>query len=228
MDSTRLGRRSLLGGAGLLLASPTGASPIGANPIGASPTGASPTGANPAGAAAASKPRVAIQTGRGVIVVELEAQKAPLSSANFLRYVDANRYDGATIYRASRDPGAPGHGTIEGGPSDLVRRFPPIAHESTRMTGLRHRAGTISLARNAPGTATGDFFICASAEPFLDAHPGAPGDNLGFAAFGQVVQGMEVVRTILALPTHGKALTPMMKGQMLSPPVSILSMKRVG
>jgi peptidyl-prolyl cis-trans isomerase A (cyclophilin A) len=201
MDNAAIARRGLLGGAGLFFVAP-------------------------GDAAAPAKPRVAIETGRGVIVVELEATRAPITSANFLRYVDAHRYDGGTIYRASRDVGAPGEGTIEGGPSDYVRRFPPIPHESTTMTGLRHKAGTISLARNAPGTATGDFFICASAEPFLDAHPGRPGDNLGFAAFGQVVRGMEVVRTILALPTHGKALTPMMKGQMLSPPVPILSMKR--
>ncbi len=204
MDSASIARRSLLGGAGLLL-----------------------TGADHARAAAA-KPRVAIQTGKGLIVVELEDKRAPISSANFLRYVDAKRYDGGTIYRASRDVGAPTQGTIEGGPSDYARRFPPIPHESTTMTGLRHKAGTLSLARNAPGTATGDFFICASAEPFLDAHPGAPGDNLGFAAFGQVVQGMQVVRAILALPTHGKALTPMMKGQMLSPPVPIIGMTRAG
>lgn len=202
MHGATIGRRGLIAGGGALLAWPV--------------------------RAASAKPRVTIETGRGVIVVELEAQKAPLTSANFLRYVDAHRYDGGTFYRASRDRGAPGGGTIEGGPSELARRFPPIAHESTRMTGLRHRAGTISLARNAPGTATGDFFICASAEPYLDAHPGAPGDNLGFAAFGQVVKGMDVVRTILALPTHGKALTPAMKGQMLSPPVPILHMTRAG
>jgi peptidyl-prolyl cis-trans isomerase A (cyclophilin A) len=94
------------------------------------------------------------------------------------------------------------------------------------MTGLKHKAGTISLTRNAPGTATADFFICASAEPYLDAHPGAPGDNLGFAAFGQVVEGMAVVRKILALPTPGVARVPAMKGQMLDPPVDILSIKR--
>jgi len=140
--------------------------------------------------------------------------------------VDGHRYDGGTFYRASRDPGSPGAGSIEGGPNPVARRFPPIPHESTTMTGLRHRAGTISLARNEPGTGTGDFFICASAEPYLDAHPGGHGDNLGFAAFGQVVQGMEVVRTILALKTNGKAEIAAMKGQMLNPPVSILSMSR--
>ncbi len=196
-------RRTLLAGGGLSLAGPVFA------------------------AGGPDRPRVAIQTGRGVIVVELEAGKAPLTAANFLRYVDAHRYDGGTVYRASRDPGAPGHGTIEGGPSAYARRFPPIAHESTRMTGLKHVAGTLSLARNAPGTATGDFFICASAQPYLDAHPGAAGENQGFAAFGHVVQGMEVVRRILALPTNGKAEIAAMKGQMLNPPIPIVSMKRV-
>ena len=177
-------------------------------------------------AAAGGKPRVAIETSQGTIVVELEDKKAPLTSANFLRYVDAGRYDGGTLYRASRDPGAPGHGTIEGGPSETKRRFPPIAHESTAKTGLKHKAGTLSLARNAPGTATGDFFICASAEPFLDAHPGAGGDDQGFAVFGEVVRGMEVVRRILASPTHGKAEIEAMKGQILTTPVQIVSMKR--
>ncbi len=176
--------------------------------------------------AAGVKPKVIIQTSHGDIVVALEAEKAPITSANFLRYVDAHKYDGGSFYRASRTPGSPKDGTIEGGPSPTARRFAPIAHESTRLTGLRHRTGTISIARNAPGTATADFFICASPEPYLDAHPGAPGDNEGFAAFGHVVQGMDVVRAILALPANGKPLTPEMKGQMLDPPVPILSMKR--
>jgi len=175
-----------------------------------------------------AKPRVAITTGRGVIVIELDAEKAPLTSANFLRYVDAHRYDGGSFYRASRERGAPGSGPIEGGPSPAVRHFPPIAHESTQKTGLKHRTGTVSLARNAPGTGAGDFFVCASAQPYLDAHPGAAGDNQGFAAFGQVVQGMNVVRAILALPTNGKADLEAMKGQILSPPVQILSMTRMG
>jgi peptidyl-prolyl cis-trans isomerase A (cyclophilin A) len=202
MGGAGIGRRSVLGAAGLLMAEPIRAH------------------------AADAKPKVTIQTSQGAIVLALESEKAPITSANFLHYVDTGKYDGGAFYRASRTPGMPKEGTIQGGPAARIRRFAPIAHESTRMTGLKHKAGTISLTRNAPGTATADFFICASAEPYLDAHPGAPGDNLGFAAFGQVVEGMAVVRKILALPTPGLALVPAMKGQMLDPPVEIISIKR--
>jgi peptidyl-prolyl cis-trans isomerase A (cyclophilin A) len=172
------------------------------------------------------KPRVRVTTAKGVIVLELEDKKAPVTAANFLRYVDAGKYDGGTIYRASRTPGVKGAGTIQGGIAPKMRKFRPIAHESTTMTGLRHRAGTISMGRNAPGTATCDFFICASPQPYLDAHPRQKGDNQGYAAFGQVVEGMAVVKRILALPTTGKTSEPAMKGQMIDPPVAITSMKR--
>jgi peptidyl-prolyl cis-trans isomerase A (cyclophilin A) len=94
------------------------------------------------------------------------------------------------------------------------------------MTGLRHTTGTVSLGRFDPGTATSNFFICASPEPYLDAHPGAPGDNLGYAAFGQVVQGMAIVSKILSLPTNGKSQFADQRGQWLSPPVPIRSMRR--
>lgn len=201
--STGIGRRTLLGAVGLVAASPV--------PV----------------FAAAAKPRVAIQTDHGTIVVELEDRKAPITSANFLRYVDAHKYDGGTFYRASKTKGVKGAGSIQGGPPDRVRRFAPIAHESTRLTGIKHLAGTISMARNAPGTATCDFFICASPQPYLDAKLGGKGDNEGFAAFGGVVQGLDVVRKILALKADGPALYEAMKGQMLNPPVKILSMKRV-
>ncbi|WP_029909747.1 peptidylprolyl isomerase [Caulobacter sp. UNC358MFTsu5.1] len=201
MSDTDIGRRGMLGLAGLLVAAPAWAAP--------------------------PKPRVAIQTDHGTIVVELEDRKAPITSANFLRYVDAHKYDGGTFYRASKTKGVKGAGSIQGGPPDRVRRFAPIAHESTRLTGIKHRAGTISMARNAPGTATCDFFICATPQPYLDAQPGGKGDNEGFAAFGGVVQGLDVVKKILALKADGPALYPAMKGQMLNPPVKILSMKRV-
>jgi len=178
--------------------------------------------------AAADKPVVVIRTNHGAITVQLEARRAPITTANFLRYVDTGRYDGGTFFRAARTPGRPGEGTIVGGPSPKIHPDPPIAHESTTMTGLRHKAGTISLGRFAPGTATADFFICASPEPYLDAHPGAPGDNLGFAAFGEVTEGLGVVRAILALPSNGYSPFPDQKGEWLKPKVPILSMRRVG
>ncbi|HQR89287.1 MAG: peptidylprolyl isomerase [Caulobacter sp. 12-67-6] len=203
MNNAWIARRSLLGGAGLLLASPLGAQ------------------------AQTAKPRVAIQTSHGVIVVELEDKKAPITSANFLRYVDKKKFDGGSFYRASRARGAPEKGSIQGGPSYRTRRFAPIAHESTRLTGIRHKAGAISMARNEPGSATADFFICASPMAYLDARPGAPGDNQGFAAFGTVVKGMDVVRKILASKTDGVPQNPSMKGQMINPPVAMVSVRRV-
>jgi peptidyl-prolyl cis-trans isomerase A (cyclophilin A) len=176
--------------------------------------------------ASASRPRVTVTTGQGVITLELAADKAPITSGNFLRYVDARRFDGSTFYRALRT-GEPGAGLIEGGlQNDPARLFPPIAHESTTQTGLAHLDGTISMARYGPGTATADFFICSGPAPYLDANPAASGDHLGYAAFGQVTEGMDVVRAILALPTNGVARNPAMKGQMLSPPVPIVSMRR--
>jgi peptidyl-prolyl cis-trans isomerase A (cyclophilin A) len=202
MTSSVIRRRSVLGGAGLVAVFKTSA------------------------LAAPIKPKVAIKTNHGVIVVELEAQKAPITSANFLHYVDTKLYDGGQFYRAARTPGAPKQGTIVAGPDPKVHRYPPIAHESTQMTGLKHITGTISLGRYAPGSATAEFFICASPEPYLDAHPGARGDNLGYAAFGQVVDGMDVVGTILALPTPGKSKFADQKGQWLDPTVPILSMRR--
>jgi peptidyl-prolyl cis-trans isomerase A (cyclophilin A) len=174
------------------------------------------------------KPRVAIQTGQGTIVVELEDKKAPITAANFLRYADTGKYNGGSFYRASRTIGAgPGRGSIQGGPFPGARHFPPIAHESTTQTGLRHKAGAISLTRNEPGSATSDFFICASDQPYLDAHPGEKGDNQGFAAFGHVVEGMDVVKKILAMHTGKTAPVPAMKGQMLDPPVPIMTIKRL-
>ena len=173
------------------------------------------------------KPKVIVQTDHGTLVLELEQEKAPITADNFLRYVDTGRYDGATIYRASRAGGTGPVGLIEGGlQNDPEKLLPPIAHESTLTTGLRHLDGTISMARYAPGTATADFFICVGPASYLDADPNASGDNAGFAAFGSVIDGMDVARAILALPTNGVARNPVMQGQILDPPVAILSMKR--
>lgn len=176
--------------------------------------------------AAAAKPRVAIKTPRGTIIVELEPRRAPLTVANFLRYVDAKSYDGGSFFRAARTPGVAKDGTLVGAPDAKVRPFPPIAHESTTKTGLKHLNGTISLGRFATGTATSNFFICVGDQPYLDANPAAPGDNLGYAAFGRVVQGMPVVEKILSLPTNGETKFKDQRGQWLKPPVPITTMRR--
>lgn len=178
--------------------------------------------------AAAPKPRVAVRTGKGLIVVELEAVRAPITSANFLHYVDAGKYDGGEFFRTVRTPGRPEEGQIVGQMRAKERPFPPIAHESTLKTGLRHLEGTLSLGRFEVGSATSNFFICTSAEPYLDAHPEAKGDNQGFAAFGQVVAGMDAVRRIHAARTGGGA-SPFadQRNEWLHPPVPILGMRRV-
>jgi peptidyl-prolyl cis-trans isomerase A (cyclophilin A) len=173
--------------------------------------------------------RVALKTTKGVITLELNIGKAPITAGNFLRYVDLKRYDHSTIYRASRIPEAPQIGVIEGGlRGDPAKVLKPIPHESTIKTGLSHKDGTVSMASRAPGTATADFFICIGDQPSFDADPADPRKKPGFAAFGQVVDGMDVVHAILALPTSPTAGVGAMKGQMLSPPVTVLTARRVG
>lgn len=170
---------------------------------------------------------IAMQTSVGTITLALEVERAPLTSANFLRYVDQKRLDGTGFYRALRYPGSPA-GLIQGGVrGDPKRTLKPVAHEPTTKTGLSNTDGVISLARAAPGSATADFFIILGDLSGLDAKPGAPGDNLGFAAFGHVVDGMDVVRAIQAGTTSPTAGEGAMKGQMLSAPVKIISVRRV-
>lgn len=164
-----------------------------------------------------------LETGLGPIVVELETAKAPVTSANFLRYVREKRLDGTDFYRAMRLAPDAVLGLVQGGvKGDPKRSLPAIRHEPTTQTGLSHRDGTISLARAAPGSATADFFILVGDIPSLDANPTAPGDNQGFAAFGRVVEGMDVVRRILSSPTSPTLGEGVMKGQMLEPAVPII------
>ncbi|HWA60069.1 MAG TPA: peptidylprolyl isomerase [Caulobacteraceae bacterium] len=170
--------------------------------------------------------RVTLQTGQGPIVLELAGDRAPISVANFLRYVDTHRYDGSSFYRAVKAPGAPQFGLVQAGIRDGAKLLPPIAHESTLKTGILHKDGTISLARREQGTARSDFFVCVGDASYLDADPKAPGDNAGFAAFGHVVEGMDVVRKILALPVSPTAGAPEMAGQMLEPAVPIVTARR--
>ena len=172
--------------------------------------------------------RVALKTGKGTITLDLEAAKAPITVRNFLRYVDMKLYDQSTFYRVSHVPNAVDHGLVEGGLRGArAKVLKPIAHESTIKTGLTHKDGTVSMARRAPGTADADFFIVVGDQPGFDADPTGEGDKDGFAAFGQVVEGMDVVHTIFELPVSPTAGVGAMRGQMLKPPVTILSARRV-
>jgi peptidyl-prolyl cis-trans isomerase A (cyclophilin A) len=168
--------------------------------------------------------RVRLETEAGAIVLALDGKRAPLTTANFLAYVDQGRFDGTSFYRAAPTKGAgEGRGFIQGGIHRNYRlMLPPVAHEPTSATGLKHEPGTISMARNEPGSATGEFFITASAIPAMDAKAGEP----GYAAFGRVTEGMDVVRRILAAPTAANAGRGAMRGQMIDKPVRIARARR--
>lgn len=188
--------------------------------------------APPAPVDTAPRVSIVIQTTLGAITVELDREHAPISATNFLRYVDQKRFDGTVFYRAmklGRDDNGQGQGLIQGGTqNDPKRLLKPIAHEPTSVTGLKHLAGAISMARFAPGTATGDFSILVSPLPGLDADPARPAaeEPLGYAVFGYVTQGMDVVRKIHEAPTSPTKGEGWMKGQILDPSVKIITVRR--
>jgi peptidyl-prolyl cis-trans isomerase A (cyclophilin A) len=167
---------------------------------------------------------VAIDTSLGRIVVALDRGRAPITTANFLHYVDSHRFDGETFYRAMHSPGG---GLIQGGVrSDIRKLFAPIADEPTTKTGLHNVAGAISMARLEPNSAQADFFILMSDMRGLDA--GAPGgDADGYAAFGHVIEGMDVVAKIYNSPISPTKGEGAMKGELLDPPVKIIEVARV-
>lgn len=167
---------------------------------------------------------VAIDTSLGRIVVALDRGHAPVTTANFLHYVDTHRFDGEVFYRAMHSETS---NLIQGGVrSDVRKLFPPIAHEPTSTTGLHNVAGAISMANAGPGTARSDFFILVADVPAFDA--GNPqGDATGFAAFGHVTEGMDVVTKIYNAPVSETKGEGAMKGQMLDPPVKIIKVARV-
>ena len=174
---------------------------------------------------------VVLETSAGDITVAIETERAPVTAANFLRYVDEDRFDGIVFYRAmSLDWGDQPNGLIQAGTQyDPDRTLDPIAHEPTSETGILHRRGTLSMARYAPGTATGDFSIMLQDQPGMDADPESddPETRAGFAAFGHVVDGMDVVEAIHAMPTDPDEGEGWMKGQMLAAPVTIVDARRV-
>ncbi len=169
-------------------------------------------------------PHVRLDTAAGPIVLEIDTRHAPITANNFLAYVDEHKFEGTSFYRAARSKGDPKRGFIQGGVNHVASRSRfPIDHEPTTKTGLHHVDGTISMARFMPGSAQGDWSILVGPAPSMDAHGSEP----GYAAFGHVVSGMDVVRHILAAPTWPGGRSPEMVGQMIHDPVAITRATRV-
>lgn len=175
--------------------------------------------------------QVVLETTAGDITIALEVERAPITAANFLRYVDEDRFDGAVFYRAMHlDWGDQPNGLIQGGAQNHHDRvLPNIAHEPTSQTGDLHQEGTLSMAMGAPGTANGDFSILLRAFPQMNANPDAEDEagRTGYAAFGHVTAGMDVVHAIHATPRDPEKGEGWMKGEMLAEPVVILDARRV-
>ncbi|NOY50366.1 MAG: peptidylprolyl isomerase [Chlorobi bacterium] len=164
-----------------------------------------------------SNPKIIMKTEAGDIIIELYPEKAPITVANFLRYVNENRFGDATFYRTVTPDNQSGSkvkievvqgGLFEDEHPDMLE---PIKHETTEQTGILHKDGVISMARNEPGTATSEFFICIGDQPALDYAGMRNGDGQGFAAFGKVIEGMDVIRKIQKSPAKGQYLDPRIK-----------------
>jgi peptidyl-prolyl cis-trans isomerase A (cyclophilin A) len=162
----------------------------------------------------AASVRVLLTTELGDLEIEVDVARAPITARNFLRYVDQGRYDGGRFHRTVRAGNQPANpvkiDVVQAGvaPGREGDAFPPIPLERTRDTGIRHADGTISMARAGPDTATSDFFVCVGAQPELDFGGKRNPDGQGFAAFGRVVKGMDVIRRIHAAPADGQTLAP--------------------
>ncbi len=174
---------------------------------------------------AQSPVHVLVQTERGDIVLEIDAAHAPNTAANFLRYVDAGHYDGGTFHRTVKMDNQPDSPVkievIQAGvnPERAKQGFGSIPLERTSVTGLRHVDGVISMARGGADSATSGWFVCINDQPSLDFGGTRNPDGQGFAAFGRVVQGMDVVRTIQRAPNAD--------AQRLTPPIQILKAVRI-
>ena len=175
-----------------------------------------------------SKPRVSIETEAGDILLELYSKKAPITTTNFLRYVDEKRYDGTKFYRVVRMDNQKISPVkievIQGGlDADSTQKLPTISHETNDKTGLKHLNGTLSMARSKPGSANSEFFICINDQPELDFGGKRNPDGQGFAAFGKVITGMDVVRKI----QQGAVTGPVDLPQRLVKTIAIRSIKWV-
>jgi peptidyl-prolyl cis-trans isomerase A (cyclophilin A) len=176
--------------------------------------------------------RVRVQTELGDIVLEVDPVKAPDTTANFLKYVDAGHYDGGFFHRTVTMDNQPESAVkievIQAGvnPDRAREGFPAIALERTSVTGLLHKDGAVSMARGGPDSATSGWFICINDQPSLDFGGARNPDGQGFAAFGRVVAGMDVVRKIQAAPSSTTRVTNA-AAQRLTPPIKIVKVSRV-
>ena len=181
---------------------------------------------------AQSNPRVRVQTELGEIVLELDPQRAPLTTANFLKYVDAGHYDGGTFHRTVKldnQPESPVKIEViqAGVAADKAKQgFPAITLERTSVTGILHKDGVVSMARGTPDSATSGWFITINDQPSLDFGGARNPDGQGFAGFGRVVSGMDLVRKIQAAPSSTNMSTNV-EAQRLTPPIKILKVSRV-
>lgn len=174
--------------------------------------------------------RVTMTTSQGDIAIDLYLDKAPITAGNFLRLVDGGHLQGGSFYRVvsyENDNGNPKIEVIQGGlGGESESPFGPIEHETTEQTGILHEDGVISMARGDVGTASSEFFICIGNQPGLDYGNLRNPDQQGFAAFGRVVSGMDVVKRINTLPADAPSESDYTRGQILSNPVDILSVRR--
>ncbi|MET0292232.1 MAG: peptidylprolyl isomerase [Steroidobacteraceae bacterium] len=174
---------------------------------------------------AAPKTVVVLTTSLGEIRIALETERAPVTSQNFLKYVDSGRFDGISFYRALSYDKAGTEGLVQGGLQGKTRgALPPIAHESTVDTGLSHVDGAVSMARGSLGSARAEFFIVVGGMITYDGVPN--GGDPGFAVFGRVVSGMPLVRKMMRRPRSKEARSEHMQGQMLAEPVTIVTARR--
>jgi len=178
---------------------------------------AAPAAAQTPPAPAEDLVKVALDTSAGRIVLALDRGRAPLTTANFLRYVDAGRFTGESFYRSMKF--SAGGGIVQAGiTSDARKLYPAVEHEPVSKTGIKHVEGTVSMAAFSPGTAKADFFILTTDVPSFDAN---------FAAFGHVLEGMDVVKAIQAAPTSPTKGVGVMRGQMLEPVIKITKAARL-
>lgn len=178
-----------------------------------------------AGCSESSKyPRVEIRTRQGDIVIELYPDKAPKTVAAFLSYVEKDLYNNASFYRVLNDENQPSNAAkanlIQGGLYRSKKRpeLAGIPHETTKQSGILHKDGVVSLARLEPGTATAEFFICVGDQPGFDFGGANNADGQGYAAFGRVIKGLDIVRKIYNLPEDN---------QYFDPPVPIFDIKKL-